>query len=76
MYKIEDNSLKKKVIIASNTGVGDLMIIHSGNYAGEILLHAHNIIISLTNPNNTWFIDCDLSVILLSKGEIITLIVE
>jgi hypothetical protein len=76
--KTELIECKGKHIHASETKIGDLMILYYGSdHVGEILLRVYEGLVSLSNPRNTWVgVPYELLVTLLEPGDKVTLTQE
>ena len=77
MYEITKNpALPEDTILASALEVGDLASVVDFGHPRIILLRAYDKIISLSDPQNTWNLDCTLHVKRLPLGSILQLQVK
>ena len=76
MYTIQRENSSRIITTSDKTVVGDIMlVVEEGSYCGHYLLHTHDNLVSLTNPDFTWDKESNFEVEILNEGESITLTV-
>jgi len=71
--KLKLNPTPNNAFLAKWLRVGEMMEVEDEIKRGHILLRSFNSIISLTDPNHTYGIDCELTGRKLLPGESVTL---
>lgn len=74
--EIENQSIA--IISARQLSIGEVMQVMDGSstYNGEILLRTYDMLISLSNPRNTWSTGVTIRGVRLPKGTQITLTID